>query len=513
MTNSQRLSLATLALAALLPIARAQQAAPAENTAPLTLEECVARALEKNFDVTLQRLTTSSAANDVQIAKATYDPSLSLETGRSFNKSAPDTTIVSTTDPSTGVVTTTSQNSYSTKTTSDDTRLSVTQKVVTGATVTATGVLDRSYRKPTTSSGLNPAYTGNVGLVVKQPLLKGAGTGVNRAAIERAKLGLSRSNNDLKSTVLTVVRNVESAYYNLVFAREQRDVRRFSLEVAQKLLEENKARRATGVATDLEVLQSEVGVANAQRDLLLSNQTVRNNEDTLLQLIGRFEFDQTPGLVRFADESIPAVSLDQSYKLARENQPDYLSSSLAIEQYKLDVKTTKNARKPQVDLTGSVGQASKENSYSRASNEVWDGKGYNWQLDLSVSVPWGMRADTARMRTAQITLIREQAHLQQIEQNILVQVRTAVRAVETSLENVRITSLALELSQKQFEQEKARYEAGLSTFRFVQQSQAELDTARVNSLQARVNLRIAYADLAKLEGSSLPRYKINLAGQ
>ena len=110
-----------------------------------------------------------------------------------------------------------------------------------------------------------------------------------------------------------------------------------------------------------------------------------------------------------------------------------------------------------------------------------------------------------------IALNRQQAVLQQMEQAILVQVRSVVRAVGTNQENVRISSLATELSQKQFEQEKARYEAGLSTFRFVQQSQADLDTARVNELQAKVNLRNALADLAKLEGSALARYKISLA--
>jgi len=510
MTNSLRLAVSTIVITAILPFARAQS--PAAQTGPsLTLDECVTRALEKNFDVSLQRLTTSSAADDVEIAKAAYDPNLNLETSRSYTKSAPDTTVITTTDPITGAVTNTSQSSLSTKTNYDDTRLSVSQKIVTGATVTATGVLDRNKRTPAITSGLNPAYTGNVGLIVKQPLLKGAGTGVNRAAIERARLGFGRSNYDLKSTVLTVVRNVESAYYNLVFAREQREVRRFSLEVAQKLLEENKARRTTGVATDLEVLQSEVQVANAQRDLVLSNQTVQNSEDSLMQLIGRFEFDQTPGTVRFSDEPVPAISFDNSYKLARDNQPDYLSSTLAIEQLKLDVKTFKNARLPQVDLTGQVGQASKEDSYHGASTEVWNGKGYNWQVDLAVSMPWGLRAESARYRQAQIAFSREQAHLQQIEQNILVQVRTAIRAVETNEESVRISTLALELSQRQFEQEKARYEAGLSTFRFVQQAQADLDTARVNLLQAKVNLRIALADLTKLEGSSLAHYKIELA--
>ena len=509
MTTSLRLVASLLALITILPASFAQTVPWAKAAPNLTLEECVSRALTKNFDVTIQRLATASASGDIEIAKATFDPNLSLDTSRSFNKTPPQSTVVTTIDSFGNV--SYSPSFLSTQTNTDDTRLSVSQRIPTGATITATGILDRSKRTPFNSYGLNPAYTGDVGLVVRQPLLKGAGSGVNRAAIQRAKLGLERSNFDLKGTVLTVVRNVESAYYNLVFAREQLEVRRFSLEVAQKLLDENKTRRTTGVATDLEVLQSEVQVANAQRDLVLSNQTVRNNEDALLQLVGQFEFDQTPGAVRFTDEPVPAVSFDTSYKLARDNQPDYLSTTLSLEQLKLDLKTAKNARLPQVDVGGSVGGAGNNNSYNRASSDAWDGKGYNWQVDLSVTMPWGFRAERARYRQAQIALNREQAHLQQIEQSILVQVRSAVRAVETNEENVRISALATELSQKQFEQEKARYEAGLSTFRFVQQSQADLDTARVNELQAKVNLRVSLADLARLEGSSLSRYNINLA--
>ena len=345
MTNSLRLVVTLLGLTVILPTGFAQTPPPTNVAPDLTLEECVSRALAKNFDVTIQRLTTESAHGDIEAAKATFAPNLSLDTSRSYNKSLLNTT------PST--------NTQETQ----DSHFSVSQKIATGATITATGLLDRNKYSPAYSTyNLNPAYTGNVGLIVRQPLFKGAGTGVNRAAILRAKLGLERSNYDLKSTVLTVVRNVEAAYYNLVFAREQLEVRRFSLEVAQKLLDENKARRSTGVATDLEVLQSEVGVANAQSSLLLADQTAHNNEDALLQLVGQFEFDQTPGTVHFTDDPVPAVFFDTSYKLARENQPDYLSNALAIEQYKLDVKTTKNARLPQLDLTGSVGEASLEES-------------------------------------------------------------------------------------------------------------------------------------------------------
>ena len=93
MTNSLRLAFATLALTAILPAGFAQtQPLPQADPAPaLTLEECVARALGKNFDVSLQQLTTASAKDDVQVAKAVYDPNLSLETSKTFTKDPKDT--------------------------------------------------------------------------------------------------------------------------------------------------------------------------------------------------------------------------------------------------------------------------------------------------------------------------------------------------------------------------------------------------------------------------------------
>ena len=44
----------------------------------------------------------------------------------------------------------------------------------------------------------------------------------------------------------------------------------------------------------------------------------------------------------------------------------------------------------------------------------------------------------------------------------------------------------------------------------MQESQEDLDTARVREVQAEVSLAIARAELARLEGSSLERYSAEL---
>jgi outer membrane protein TolC len=463
----------------------------------LSLEACIARALDRNFDLQIQRVTTGQASEAVTIADAAFDPTLELSASTNTSQQP---TVVSSID---GVSAAGLRNQ------SRDLRAGVSQKLSTGATVNASASLDRGESN-SRNLFLNPAYTGDFNLSVRQPLLRGAGSEYSRASFRRAELGVDRANLDLKGSVLVVVRNVEAAYYNLVFARQQRGVRQSSLELAQQLLEENRARRQTGVATDLDVLQAEVGVANARRSLLLADQTVQDREDALTALIGQFEFNQTIGDVSFENAPVPAVSFDFSYKLARENQPALASSAIAIRQLEIDRETAKRNRLPDLGLGAGLGLNSREASYGDAATRTFDGDGYAWQVDLTLRVPWAQREDNARLRLAQSNIAREQTRLQQLDQNLVVEVRSAVRAVETNRESVAISGLATRLSERQYELERARFNAGLSTSRRVLEAQDDLEIARVNELQSQVNLRIALAELQRLEGSSLTRFRIVL---
>ena len=504
MISRHRFLLALITVCGLPALAVAQvpaQSAPTAASGPaastLSLEECVARALDRNFDLQIQRVTTGQAREAVTIADSAFDPTLELSASTSTSQQP---TVVSSID---GV------SSAGLRNQSRDVRAGVSQKLSTGATVSASASLDRGESN-SRNLFINPAYTGDFNLSVRQPLLRGAGSEYSRAAFRRAELGVDRANLDLKGSVLVVVRNVEAAYYNLVFARQQRGVRQLSLELAQQLLEENRARRQTGVVTDLDVLQAEVGVANARRSLLLADQTVQDREDALTALIGQFEFNQTIGEVSFDKSAVPGVSFDFSYKLARENQPALASSAIAIRQLEIDRETAKRNRMPSFDVGAGLGLNSREASLGNAATRTFNGDGYAWQVDLTLRVPWAQREDNARLRLAQSNIVREQTRLQQLDQDLVVEVRSAVRAVETTRESVALSGMATRLSERQYELERARFNAGLSTSRRVLEAQDDLEVARVNELQSQVNLRIALAELQRLEGSSLTRFRIVL---
>jgi outer membrane protein len=462
---------------------------PAPALPPLTLADCIARALDKNFDLQIQGYTKQSARDAVVIADAAYDPTLTATAAADASRAAALGAVIPNSEAN-------GQNASA----------AVGQKLANGAMVSAGTNLGRGGA----DNSFNPPYNGGLTLTVSQPLLQGNGVAVNRAAQDRARLGVRLANTNFKTTVLTVVRSVESAYYNLYFAREQLAVQQFALTTAELLEAENRDRRAIGVAIDLDVVSAEVGVANARLAVVTATQTVHNNEDTLLALISRFAFDTPIGPVQLGDEPVPEVSFAQSYALARANQPSLLAAQVTLDQLRLDVLTADDARQPDLNLGASVNLNSSEDSGFNAVDQELSGRGYNWQLGLNLTLPWGMRAQNARYRQALATFNSQQTTVEQLDQNLLTQVRTAVRAVETGKESVAIATLASKLAAEQFDQQKAQYDAGLATFRQVEDAQADLNTAQIAELQARVTLRQALADLAQLESTSLDRYKIKL---
>jgi outer membrane protein TolC len=102
------------------------------------------------------------------------------------------------------------------------------------------------------------------------------------------------------------------------------------------------------------------------------------------------------------------------------------------------------------------------------------------------------------------------ARLEQLELQLLVDVRSAVRAVETNLASVQIAAQATQLAAKQYDLHKARFDAGLSTSRLVLQAQDDLETARMNELAAKATLWSALAELHRLEGTSIAQFGVKV---
>lgn len=504
MPNRLRFSLAAASLFAGLslpvsaqptpPPAAEAAAATAPAIAPLTLEDCIKRALQNGFAIEIQRYNPSMAKDSVEIARGAFTPVLTASGSQSHINTGPVQAIPGNRQDS------------------RDFRLGVTEQFQTGTTVNVSTDLGRSYGNQALLNNLyNVTYNSDLSVSLTQPLLRGFGTAVTTANLNRAKIGQTRAGFDFRAGALDIIQQTEGAYYNLVYAREQLSVFRVSLSLANRLLEEAQAKKTVGTATDIDVLQAQVGVANAQSNVLSGEKSVQDTADALLAIIGRFELDAPLGVAKFEDFTGQLPVIASSYQLALKNQPDYISAKMQLDQLKLDLSVAKDALKPTLNLDGALGFNGVQGSTSDAINSAINRDNNSWQLGLTLNYPLGRVSDKARYRQSLSTLEQQTLAVRQLEQSILVQVRSAVRTVETNTEKVKIAALAAEFSSKQYDLESARFAAGLATSRDVLQTQSDLQNARVAELQARITLQNSISALHRLEGSSLERYQIVLS--
>jgi outer membrane protein TolC len=458
---------------------------------PLTLGECIRRALAQGFDMELQLHDLELAKDDVPIARSEFHPVLSADAGRGTSRFPP------------------TLEAARFRSDTFDSSVGVAQRFWPGTVLGLSSDLGRLAATPSLVD-FNPSYSSGLTLSLSQPLLRGFGS-INTVPIRQAEISLDIAERSYQDRALDVVQATEGAFYLLSGARDQVTVFTISLQLAQTLLKEAEGRHRAGMATKLDLLQAQVGIANARLNLLQADKTVKASEDNLLALIGQFELDAPLGPTVIDDTAPSAtLSIDESYALALEAQPAYRNARAALELTKLQLLLAKDAMKPSVDLGLSLDLGGEDRTRRRAFEDAFDSERSAWQVGLSVTYPIGRVGEKARYRQSRTALSRDELALHQLEQEILVDVREAVRNVETAQESVKIAALAANLADQQRDAENRRFRAGLSTSRRVLESQTDLEAARVAELRAKLDLRVALSALYRIEGSALRRYGITL---
>ncbi len=475
--------------------ARAQTALVIAPDQPLALDQAIAFALQKNFQLQTQTNTLERQKENLEIALAPFDPVLTGSFNRSYNKVAARTSTLEGT---------------ANDNTSFSARVSQLVPWTNGIFSVGTTNLTRNASN-NTFDVFNPNYGFGLNAQYNQSL-QNFGRDAAFSNLNRTKIGVGIAYINYRNQVLNIIRDTETAYYTLVTARETLRIRQASLTMAARIFDENSARRGTGVMTDLDVLTSEVGVATAQRAIIQAEETVRNAEENLLNLINLPQFDTRLGPVKFEDYTDGTPNLAVSYKLAREQYPPTQLATEQLKQVQIDLETAQRALRPNLNLNASAGYSARpsSDSYQDVISNLIPDHGRNWSIGLNYSLPWGRRADKARVRQAQLDIASQKLALESQEQQLSLLVRQAVRSIETNMAAVEVATKASRLSERQYEQQKARYDAGLTTSRQVQQFQDDLENARFSELSAKLVLRRAAAELRRLEGSSLQRYGVKL---
>jgi outer membrane protein TolC len=114
----------------------------------------------------------------------------------------------------------------------------------------------------------------------------------------------------------------------------------------------------------------------------------------------------------------------------------------------------------------------------------------------------------AEKRRAELDLDASRVTEEQSRQNIVVQVRSAARDVDTAARTIVASRTAREAAEQNLEAERRRYENGMTTNFQVLQIQQQLSDARVRELQALVGYNQAVANYHRQVGDTLEAHNI-----
>ncbi len=487
-----------------------------EKKFEISLEDCIVRALKNNLDVTVQLYNPKIAETSVLQAQSAFAPSFSLNSNWNENNRKSYTIL-----------------DGATILNSDFTSLSLSfqKKFELGTTVSLTLGTNRSYSNSSFYT-YNPSYNSQYRLDIRQPLLKNFGAKINNYQIRVASNNHQISLNQLKNNLINLVYNVEQAYWNLIFSIEDLRVKEQSLKLARDLLEKNRLQVKVGTLPPMDVLAAEAEVASREGDVIVAESAVKNAEDNLKRLLnfehGEWESVIVP--VSKPEYEKKEFNIDELINIALSNRAEMKQAELDLKNKELNISYARNQLLPSIDLVGtfySTGVSGDIPIYDSADpfnrkiigkikgstvdslDEAFKNKYKNYAVGLTITYPLFNSSEKANYARAQLEAEQASLQLKNLKQQIIVEVRTAVREVETASKRVEAARVARELAEKKLQAEEKKLAVGLSTNYQVLQFQRDLTTAQTSELRAIIDYKLALSKLERALGRTLESHGIN----
>jgi outer membrane protein TolC len=458
-------------------------------------------ALETNLGLKIQRLTVNISAQNIASARAAFLPSVGSSIARTTVQS-PSFVLED------GTVAVSSQSTLSGGT-------NVSQALPWfGSSVGASWSANR-VASSSSSATFNPRLSSRFSFDFTQPLLRNFWIDGARAGLQTAERMGVITDLQLQQRVAQTELQVRLAYLDLLAAIQSRVVSQQNLDLAEKSLQNAKARVAVGQSPEIEIITSEVQVESSREALIVASTRIEQAEDALrAQILDQNRPDYWEVRLQPTDsvELTPReIDLTAAIKQALDNRLDLTVEKRSLEVADLNLAVRRNATKPSVNFNVNYsasgaggteflsGGGTRVVGFGRVLGDAFGGAFPTWTTGVQVSYPLGRTAARAALTQGELQREQDLLALRQLELDIVADVRQASRAVRSSLQRVQVTRSALSASERQLEAEERKFAVGLSDSFQLQQRQRDLASARNAALAAVIDYNRALIQFDRVQ--------------
>jgi len=346
-----------------------------------------------------------------------------------------------------------------------------------------------------------PSNMFNAGVEVKQPLYT---AGKVRTALKLAKESLAEKTSSREAVRQQLTFRVLQAFNNLLLMQADLQVVRETREQRQKHLEQARIRFKNGVATEIDVLRSEVNVANMEPELIRAENRIRLARAAInnLIVIDLESPTEIEGTLEY--RPWPAGSLEELQRRTLGLRPEVQAARRQVEQARLMVALANAENKLTVDLSANYG-------YSvRKPENIFNNDFVNWNVTFNFRLPFfdsGRKAGLLVQSRARLHATEQR--LVQLENNIRLEVKQAYNDMESAEKAISAANLSVKQAEKVLVMMQANYQYGAATTLDVEDSQTALTEARNNQIFATYDYEISKARLRLATGSPILDGEVN----
>lgn len=310
------------------------------------------------------------------------------------------------------------------------------------------------------------------GLTASLPIFTG---GKLSGTIKQAKanyqyneVGVQRTYNEMRSTVT-------NGYFNMLQADNLQKLNAESVTRLEDHLKNVQAQYDVGVVAKVDVLRSQVELANAKQTLIQAENSYQVAEANMNKIVG-LPMDTNLKLDNLLVYNAYDKNMDECLAYAAEHRPELMQAKYGVDAAKGALMVARSGHMPQV--AASASQAWSDTNWPGDENGNW-GVGVNVTLNV-----FDTGVTLSKIHGAEADLKKAQETYRDTVDGVNLDVRSNYLGLREAEKRISTTKLAVEQADEDYRIAQLRYMSGVGTNTDVLDAQVALTQAKTNYTQA-----------------------------
>ena len=329
-----------------------------------------------------------------------------------------------------------------------------------------------------------------LGQITLQQMLYDFGVTQNQATIKR--LDYEAYKTTLAATINDVIYQTKDAYYNLLYAFENRRVAQDTVDKFELFYNQAKAFYEIGMNPKVDVTIAEVNLSNAKLQLIQADNAVNLAVAKLNNVMGVPFIDKYNVQERLKYQPVD-ITFNQSIETAREARPELKLAEIKVESANQTLKLVKKSYFPTLSIEG---------QYQKGGKSWNSNYGYNFGGYLNFPTINGMLIKN-EIKEARYLYDKEIANAKNTQNQIYLEIQNAFLMLEEKKNQMPVAILNVKQSKENYELSYGRYRVGEASPTELKDAQINYQQAQLSYYNALYQYNSAKASLEKAIGKNI----------